>query len=300
MKKYLLILTFILSALSSQAQNPFPDFAENQTWRCVEYPMNWGQGKSCYEYSIELKDTVSICEYQYREFFFCVDDSSECVLAGYYRIQGDSIMIRRVSQECDEPEGLLYDFGMEVGDSVEVVYDYIDTRFFWKESDTTLIFEGIERKVHVLNYIPHQNGTFETKMLWIEGIGTLQHPIYSWLCNDVSCENVAEPALGSSHVDGKRIYSDSLAFCNDVISGISEDTNEIEISIFPNPVQNTLFVKGSYLDTKYYISNTLGEIIQKGKVINGEIPLDDLSPSLYLILIQSKNKHKVFKIIIQK
>lgn len=62
-----------------------------------------------------------------------------------------------------------------------------------------------------------------------------------------------------------------------------------EISIYPNPAKNQLFVNSDKKNLKYQIENYMGQVIKKGIVQqNQPIPLDNFFNGIYFIKIENK------------
>ena len=84
---------------------------------------------------------------------------------------------------------------------------------------------------------------------------------------------------------------------------IPSNPEEDQISIYPNPVSEVLFLMlpPAFLneDTSYMIFNTLGRIVQKENIAVSKTQIDvsQLSRGVYFVLLQSKGLYAPVKIV---
>lgn len=79
---------------------------------------------------------------------------------------------------------------------------------------------------------------------------------------------------------------------------IKERVHENQISLYPNPVKDVLYIKASEQDGYYYqIYNLSGQLVLSGKFENGKTDLSALTTGAYLIRIN--NSEKIVKIMKQ-
>jgi hypothetical protein len=76
-----------------------------------------------------------------------------------------------------------------------------------------------------------------------------------------------------------------------------------DIRIFPNPVQNVLYLQQSDANQPvvYQIYQTNGRLVQKGQTDDGKIRLETLQPGVYLLEVRTGNKfekERIFKFIL--
>jgi len=65
--------------------------------------------------------------------------------------------------------------------------------------------------------------------------------------------------------------------------------NKFDIVVYPNPVSTVLYVKG-LLNGSYSIYNCTGQLLQKGMLLYGKIPVSsDLSPASYILDLTDEN-----------
>ena len=81
----------------------------------------------------------------------------------------------------------------------------------------------------------------------------------------------------------------------------SEDESIQNISIYPNPTNDIIFIRGLNDDTFHYIIRDLtGKKVQENNLNNNSININALPPSLYAIQINFQNKNKSFNFVFNK
>jgi hypothetical protein len=104
-------------------------------------------------------------------------------------------------------------------------------------------------------------------------------------------------------------FDDLLEFDdNRLCHEVNERQNKVEkpdngLTIYPNPVDDILYIKGNDFENAYYsISNNLGQIVKNGKVTSSSIITSDLFPGLYLFSITDpiSNKFIAYKFIVER
>jgi len=120
---------------------------------------------------------------------------------------------------------------------------------------------------------------------------------------DYGGTNLSSVSLLKERIETIKWYYDNDSTpCGATWSGIrkKEDPDQ-SCSIFPNPVNDLLFVKTSYStqDLRYEIYNTVGQHIQKGYLTNSDngIDVNSLNNGFYLISIKTKNEYFTRKFI---
>ncbi|AUC23903.1 hypothetical protein BTO15_18180 [Polaribacter sejongensis] len=71
-------------------------------------------------------------------------------------------------------------------------------------------------------------------------------------------------------------------------------TKETALIMYPNPVKNTIFLKGQNLPETYKITNTLGKIVKQGN-FEGSIDASALSTGMYFLVYDNKTYTKFLK-----
>jgi hypothetical protein len=122
MKKAILLLCFTAFLIPiTFSQDIFPTASDQQKWEYVTWNF-WGG--ACQKRIIKNGQPINLCSDTFIEVFDCDENEANCHVLGYYRIQGDSIMIRKSdifwdgtrwidTVYCNQSEGLMYDFGRQ-------------------------------------------------------------------------------------------------------------------------------------------------------------------------------------------
>lgn len=87
--------------------------------------------------------------------------------------------------------------------------------------------------------------------------------------------------------------------CGPILISTGE-TIDRNVSIFPNPVQNTLYLSGELEEINTFrFTDIVGKTIKQSQLVSNQISLDDLNKGIYFLeLYYSKdNKTEVFKIV---
>src|ERR1700741_3506336 len=167
MKKNLMLYVFFFLCMSVNvsAQKVFPLTSDNAHWNVFNSGGFPPQPGSTRIYTL-VKDTI-MCGFSYSKI------GGE---NGYVRTQGNKVYIRNTNN-CSKKEYLMYDFGMQVGDSAYCGFDIShgsgpDTTSFKVVNIDTIIQFG--RKLKRLKM--HFDGY--PQMNWIVAIGSDIHPFY--------------------------------------------------------------------------------------------------------------------------
>jgi len=75
-----------------------------------------------------------------------------------------------------------------------------------------------------------------------------------------------------------------------------DDQNELDISIYPNPVSEILYIQGLSNPTKISVYNMLGMLVLS-KTTSSEINVDNLQSGVYIVKITNEQKEMVTRFI---
>lgn len=309
-----LILTcLILIPFGGVSQTVFPKNQDNPKWEYVKWRFWGGQ---CEARKILTGDEVVKCNQKYIEIIDCNEDETQCELIGYYRLQGDSVVVRtnypyfdgkRDTVICSEGEGLMYDFGTSNQDSLQC---QLNSTFpasqidFVQLDQREIDYEGTMRTTRLMKYSPYVNAPGNTSLMnWIEGVGSDVHPFYSLSCIGDHCEQ--ELQLIRVWNQKELIYSDTaLRFtfpCNGWITSTSNDPIS-EINIYPNPTKNTLhFTQANEINEEVDVSifNTSGLRVKmvNNHLISRSMDVRFLKPGSYVIRVENDHGIQQFRMI---
>ncbi|MDC0584744.1 T9SS type A sorting domain-containing protein [Bacteroidales bacterium] len=71
-------------------------------------------------------------------------------------------------------------------------------------------------------------------------------------------------------------------------TGLKASTSKSQLTLFPNPVKNELYIKELNYQAEYVIYNTLNARVQKGITQSGKVNVTDLIQGVYFIQIENK------------
>ncbi|MFC1730058.1 T9SS type A sorting domain-containing protein [candidate division KSB1 bacterium] len=292
MKETLLTFIFLIFLILGQAQTYIP-FAEdsNSVWKGSfndqsSYPM------PTYYHAYKhyfCGDTIINSEY-YRKL--CSD--------GYYYWQGGpktyytnffSGAIRedskKVYYQINTQDTLLYDFTLNVGDTLKTYNTYnkniFDSVFTIDSIDSVLLKDNrYHKRFHIAGWFPFT--------YIIEGIGSttgLLDPLVQFECNY---------ELGCFAEDTAVVYPDNVTICDLIIPGMDEiDTEMEQIVIYPNPVTDvsvmTINEAFKYRELIFY--DNLGRKIKTIKIKDQskiQIRSSSLDKGAYYYQLHDNNK----------
>lgn len=206
----------------------------------------------------------------------------------------------RVFFYADNKFHLLYDFGASQGDTI--ILDYFLTHDgspleVYVNETGPIIYNGVERKIQ---YITSGDGiVVEFGNHIIEGIGNthFMFPVYDG--------NPRGP-LRCYHDDStgwfmNPLYPDTLwnhTDCDQIISGIDQ-TNTSNFKVYPNPVQEQLYLNNLKGSISYVITDLLGHTVMKGILKDGTpaINVVQLPNGIYLLRIETDKGVQISKFL---
>lgn len=234
---------------------------------------------------------------------------------GYVREAGKKVYMTLFSffdYFHDQPqlpkEFLLYDFSLEVGDTLPLrFYNERDSAARMKmldfhviQQDSVSTIAGMRKQLTLVRSFADSGWTsgqsnyvygvcLGDTLKWIEGVGCTITPFYSF--EAIAC--VPMGGLGPwverdllCHTKNGQLVYQPYGSCDIDVS--LEEEQLLEVEIFPNPVKDILKLKGTSILTKAAIYDLQGalqkEIIRPGD----EIILGDLAPGVYLLVLENE------------
>lgn len=108
---------------------------------------------------------------------------------------------------------------------------------------------------------------------------------------DLDADGDQDLMFGSSSDEGAVFYYES----NDSLSVNIIDNQQINISLFPNPATNVLYISNFETVAKVEILNTLGQVVQQFNQPQNNISLKGLAAATYFVKITDKNGAQAIK-----
>lgn len=231
MKKVLLILGVLLTATQTYSQE-FID--TTKTWHNLIFYYPYAIGTEALQFRGEkVMDGMT-----YAKVMRSVEeDLSSWSIYGYIREEGDKVYFRKSALDADK---LIYDFGVELFDTVSVyhVYNVVYTPYlssidyFVSSIDSLLIGDSYRKQIH-LNPIA-EGSTFAESEQWIGSMGSMSGLLHNY---DGKTGADAFILLCYSKEETLEYLNPSYSACwYSFSNGIEQETAALSISVEPNPV----------------------------------------------------------------
>jgi len=104
----------------------------------------------------------------------------------------------------------------------------------------------------------------------------------STICNN----NLIVGSFGTNDNNGLGIWYINL---NEIFTSINDLENKNEISVYPNPANNLLFINRFIKNSKMSIFDISGKIIINKKVTKNQIDISNFQNGIYIINIETEN-----------
>ncbi|MBK9175020.1 MAG: hypothetical protein IPM46_01535 [Flavobacteriales bacterium] len=181
-----LIFSFVVAPALAVAQQPFPTYTDNGTWSVLQCIT--GSGTTCITTTQTYAEANTFCGHTWSTYTWPTFGSPN---VAHLRNDGLRTLLRR-SMDCLDKEYVIYDFSMEVGDSVYAALNMDlpgqDTALFVLQAIDTVEILGVDRRRFSLLFNLCNQDMVSTPMEWIEGIGSTMHPFYSVDCLCYLCQ----------------------------------------------------------------------------------------------------------------
>lgn len=259
MKKLSSIFLLILMCNFSYAQEYSLPFPENNTaWITSEFGGHVGE-----EFSAFYKDFTKGIDTVYNDTAYHTlfrgntspTDLSSNNINGFYRVDSLNVFYR-ISLNDFNKEVILYDFGMQVGDTFVPDPNWAEGSYILDSIDSIEIAGYFYRKFHFTG-IDVWGGDGE---YWVEGIGSNSgfFPFQrggEWAAI-LSCFYTNNHGISIN-------YNFEIQAC-DYSIGIAEDLLDT-VTISPNPVSDFINIEGDLSQCDFILYDYAGKIISQGK-----------------------------------
>lgn len=279
----LLFLGVILLPLYSYSQEAL--LHPGRLWTMVNINCQpWGNSYTSHYIKLGGDTVIDGTAYQKLDYSTDETQSTWIEYGGYLRETPDGkVYYKRIGIN----EGLVYDFGATVGDTVHV----LNTELLPEPLQMVVILEDsifLEDGWHRMMVLEDED--YPGEETWIEGVGSL-----SGL--QKSCLNAFGSACGdydllcTSDYDIDVYISTEYPSCWYVTTRIDNDLRVDELKVYPNPVENTLTIEGDFLRSgeafEIRLSDLTGRIVLQEKQSYPQIDLGNLNEGIYFLQIQT-------------
>ncbi len=306
MKKIILILIF-MSAMLAKGQDYIPLLGENKVWSVA------------HEKHVLIGDTL-INEITYHKLYFhnFLEELTPDSLMYIAAMREDTInqKVYYIWKNFDT-EKLLYDFGLQVGDTFRInpsfanydgphPYSSYTSQDYYVIGVTDSLFDGVSRRVIALSAYPSDNTTLR-KDWFIEGVGSIFGVIYAGYEMIMDGYN---PFLLCVHQNETLVHQEYEIFGYPVnecyfkpgLSIREVDNKHSSLLISPSVFDNKINIRSSEPITEILISDVNGRLIYQTKVSGNapEINLNttDWKSGLYIVRA-GNSQHFVSKKIVK-
>jgi len=304
MKKLLLLSVTLLSLFANgqtSVYHPFPD--SNAVWN-IHFTANCfsnGNGDESYSISISGDTLINSLTYQKLITQFKISFSTGTCFGpaiGYKGAIREDTANRKIFfvPPSQNTEQLLYDFTMQVGDTVG---GYIESQVIVSPD----VVQSIDSVLVGSTYRKRWNTNSYYDVHFIEGIGST----YGLIAQSPGSGPIAdlpEYTITCFQQNGQTLYPDTLTNCDLITSVSSLEKNIIKIKVFPNPSNGKFIIETENMgNIEIEIYNVLAEKIStishfKQQVLN-EIDLSNSPKGIYFIKIYDGVEIHTEKILIQ-
>lgn len=289
MKKPIIIMLFTILISITYGQEYFPLIEENKTWNVLSVAFMPPFDTSFSTITYKVSGDTIISSESYKKLYSSSEENPEdWNLWCFMREDADKRVWLRMDSE--EDEFLMYDYSIDVGDSVLV--GYLEPVYLLVDSISEITINQTERKKYwfTCNLMPEYRET------WIEGIGS----------NKGICWSGSAFVVGGWYrflcmsENGELIYMNPNYESCYLITEIDE-IEKSSLKIFPNPTKNTLSIENiKNIDIESIsLLNTKGQLIKLFDSNNTRLDISNISSGYYILKISHKNGVFTKKLIVK-
>ena len=296
----IIFLTLVITITSNKiyGQEIFPLYANNPTWNiCIMSAYTTGfepQPVYSINYSYE-KDTI-INSLSYSK----IKNTYGLIFTGFIRNENKKVYI----SINDSTEFIMYNFSLNLYDTIYCPFPYFNTtgnisnwrydlkgiKYYVIEIDSLLI-DSTYRKVIKLQ-TDYPQGTppqLLYNMIWIEGIGSIENPLYS-IFGFGDCYWSFDHLLINEDTIYKKEYPIGVISLCDMVEGFEGINKENSITIYPNPFTDYFFINHNITEKNLEVNivDNNGHLILNKKISSSTNPINfPFSRGIYYIEILS-------------
>lgn len=265
---------------------------------------NYGQYNEQYRYerlALTEEDTIingenykKIYSFTEREF----DIETATFVCGIRENENKQVF---VASYHNQQEFLLYDFSLTEGDSILAESNGEYDLYFNVTDIDTIDYNGVERRKITLQFYNYAWVT------WIEGIGNIEGLLMDWRSYTMAMDPIPNVRLRCYEYNEECLYSDfsfdeSIYDCyTPLYTGLEENQIQNNISLYPNPTKERVYINTSIPIKKITISNLLGQEIQKYNNLEttSSINISGLNEGVYFVKIYTEKVVLSKKIVVK-
>lgn len=301
---------FAVLLLPLQAQQPVSVFKDSCEWSVSRYKFRIiNDGKTWLEVYRDQSNTP---------FSFDADRADLYALVRY-----DSAEKRIYGKHPSDSAGnefLMYDFSMQVGDTVDVV-SYKRTPegrdlsmkaiCIGPANDSVTLRNGERRALlHIRMYNPEESWDQLFESVWIEGIGSnfgLFSPDYgpNYSCRYERLVLLCYAENGETLLElPENDINDSVkgdCFNSDMGLKVKETCSDSSVKVFPNPASDCISVECEAAMRRVTLCNALGQQVRRvvPETIHAELQVAGLPRGLYLLKVETAAGSTVRKVVVR-
>jgi hypothetical protein len=309
MKKFLLALIICCNSISIPAQTSvyhlFPD--SSASWNFTHSNICWGVFftdliSMQVSYYIGMDTLINSSIYHSLHLpIYNIYAGPNCWPPGNYTLPGGYMGAFRndhankkvyIIPESDSIEQLLYDFDMQVGDTL-VGYLSVCSPFSMCDTvisiDSVLVGNSYRKRWHI-------NSSYH--IYFIEGIGSTYGLLKFVPTNMADLDDIV---LDCFQQNGQNLYPDTLGTCPLLTSVAAHPLDEMIIKIHPNPSKGNVSVELSSTKNieRWVLQNVNGQMERTGGVQNeSQFEINGISPGFYLLTFILEDGRKVIRKIV--
>lgn len=334
MVKKIILLSLFLAAIGLRAQSYYP-ITDGCTWSVSEEKyMTAGDtvlnGKTYYKIYKQIDNQPFEFDLSQAEFFAAIRNNSAERKVYAYLPEGTWIrdFVGYSSFQIDTAmEVLIYDFSLEIGDTVNcyILGDYV-TRSVAVRTETANMDIGWDGYSPVV----HQYGVVDTMVtlsdnssrkqiflrdlyanlyhVWIEGIGSIrgfdEGMQMFWSDYGYRILLCFTDSLGTQFQTEYDLDNDPNDCFSNGYGGDVQESEFLDIKIYPNPVTDKLHISLSQMENRemyLQIINTMGLCVYREKLVGLDyeknINISLLPKGIYMLVIKQSKNHFTHKII---
>lgn len=277
MNKYLIIVLLLVLTQAIHAQSVFPEPKDKAIWN-IGF---WRFFENAYDFTVHPSKDTLLCGKKWIK----ANITNLTITHLFYRVEGKKVYLR-MNENCIPEDHLIYDFGLNVGDTLYVPTNLAETGGYSSirgvrvtvDSTATIVINGVTRKRMVVTYRYRYKGTnpvfYEDRQdEWIEGMGSRLFPFYAMACvNHGNCET-SYWYVRCFQINDEMVYKDQRSpFCSPLVSTSNQAQQQrLPIQLYPNPLESgqALYIDAQSLSDKpsaYQIIDLLGCVKTDGKL----------------------------------